>query len=78
MGKNLELQDLKKALNLCKDSYEIYRIFWNITGQTLLYAWSFSVERGVFPASHEESVITLLPKDKKDAGEEPSAAFMRL
>jgi len=77
MEKNLDLQDLRKALNSCKDSapgpdgipYEVYRKFWNITGRILLDAWNYSVEKGVLPPSHEESVITLLPKDGKDAGD---------
>jgi hypothetical protein len=77
MEKNLDLMDLKKALNTCKDSapgpdgipYEIYRRYWNITGQILLDAWNFSVENQILPPSHEESVITMLPKDGKDAGD---------
>ena len=77
MERNLDLMDLKRALNSCKDSapgpdgipYEIYRKFWNITGQILLDAWNFSVEKGNLPPSHEESIITMLPKDGKDAGD---------
>jgi exonuclease III len=77
MEKNLSLCDLEKALRTCKDSapgpdgipYDIYRKFWKITGQILLDAWNYSMEKGKLPPSHEESVITLLPKEGKDAGD---------
>ena len=74
MDKKLELSDLERALFTCKDSapgpdgipYEVYKKFWSITGQTILNAWHYSVEKGILPPSHEESVITLLPKEGKD------------
>jgi len=77
MEESLTLCDMKKALMTCKDSapgpdgipYSVYKRFWKITGPIILDAWNYSLLMGKLPASHAESVITLLPKEGKDRRE---------
>jgi hypothetical protein len=73
----LTLEELKSALKSCKESspgpdgisYAIYKSFWESIAPHVLNAWNFSLEKGSLPASNLESVITLLPKQGKDAGD---------
>jgi hypothetical protein len=59
----------------CKESapgsdgipYEIYKKYWKLTGPYIVEAWKYSLETGRLPVSHAESLITLLPKENKDA-----------
>jgi exonuclease III len=70
----LTLENLHGALRTCKDSspgpdgipYGVYKRFWDITGPIILNSWKFSNEIGKLPPSHNESIITLLPKEGKD------------
>jgi exonuclease III len=74
MDEKLTIVDLEKALATCKESapgpdgipYVIYKKFWKSTGHIILAAWNHSLMTGRLTKSHEESVITLLPKDGKD------------
>jgi exonuclease III len=74
MDEKLTIFDLEKALTTCKESapgpdgipYVIYKKFWKSTGHIILAAWNHSLTTGRLTKSHEESVITLLPKDGKD------------
>jgi len=75
MDEKIALNDLSNALKTCKDSapgpdgipYIVYKTFWNLTGQTILDAWNYSMITGNLTASHIESIITLLPKEGKNA-----------
>jgi hypothetical protein len=74
MDEHLTLNDLWNALATCQDSspgpdgisYGIYKKLWDITGPIILNSWNHSLETGIMPRSHLESVITILPKDGKD------------
>ncbi len=74
MDKEIDLAELRRALATCKDSapgsdgitYEVYKRYWNLIGPYILDAWKYSMEVGVLPNSHLESIITLLPKENKD------------
>ncbi len=74
MDKEIDLAELRRALSMCKDSapgsdgitYEVYKRYWNLIGLYILDAWKYSMDVGVLPNSHLESIITLLPKEKKD------------
>ena len=75
LDKELTLNDLYKALQTCKDSapgpdgipYLVYKKIWKIAGPIILEAWLYSLKEKSLPPSHHESVITLLPKEGKDA-----------
>jgi hypothetical protein len=77
MEKEINLDELKKALWSCKDSspgpdgipYSVYKKLWSITGPIILNSWLYSLQIGTLPPSHLESAITLLPKEGKDAGD---------
>jgi len=77
LDKELNLTELREALSTCKESspgpdgipYAIYKKYWKLTGPIILKAWQYSVEKGILPNSHLESVITLLPKEGKDTGD---------
>jgi len=66
--------DLEKALKTCKESspgpdgisYLIYKKFWKIAGPIILDAWKYSIKNQMLPPSHNESIITLLPKEGKN------------
>jgi exonuclease III len=74
LDEELSLEDLRGALNTCKDSspgpdgipYSIYKTYWKTCGPILLNAWRHSIESGKLTISHSESIITLLPKEGKD------------
>jgi exonuclease III len=74
LEKELTLENLHEAVRTCKDSspgpdgipYTVYKKFWDITGPIILESWKYSVETGKLPPSHNESIITLLPKEGKD------------
>jgi hypothetical protein len=44
----------------------IYKKFWKIAGPIILDAWKYSIENQMLPPSHNESIITLLPKEGKN------------
>jgi exonuclease III len=77
MDQELTLANLHEALKTCKDSspgpdgipYLIYKKYWDITGPIILKSWQYSKEIGKLAPSHNESVITLLPKEGKDMGD---------
>ena len=77
MDQELTLENLSEALKSCKDSspgpdgipYKIYKTYWDITGPIILKSWHYSKEIGKLAPSHNESVITLLPKEGKDMGD---------
>jgi hypothetical protein len=77
MEKDINLDELKKALWTCKDSspgpdgipYSVYKKLWSITGPIILNSWLYSLQIGTLPPSHLESAITLLPKEGKDVGD---------
>jgi hypothetical protein len=77
MEKDINLDELKKALWTCKDSspgpdgipYSVYKKLCSITGPIILNSWLYSLQIGTLPPSHLESAITLLPKEGKDAGD---------
>jgi hypothetical protein len=62
------------ALKSCKDSapgpdgipYSVYKKLWGTVGDYVHKAWLHSMKTNTLPASHVESVITLLPKDGKN------------
>jgi len=74
MEKDISLEELKEALKTCKESapgsdgipYEIYKKYWNLTGEYIINSWKYSLQTGNLPTSHAESIITLLPKENKD------------
>jgi hypothetical protein len=69
------LGDLETALKSCKDTspgpdgipYLVYKRLWDTVGPYILRSWLHSVETGLLPPSHLESIITLLPKEGKDS-----------
>jgi hypothetical protein len=77
MEEDLTIAELYKSLLTCKDSspgpdgipYVVYKKYWKIVGPIIFNSWNFSIETGVLPASHLESVIVLLPKEGKNAKE---------
>ena len=77
LDQDLTLANLHEALKTCKDSspgpdgipYIIYKKYWDITGPIILKSWQYSKEIGKLAPSHNESVITLLPKEGKDMGD---------
>jgi hypothetical protein len=74
MDEQISLKDMYKALTSCKNTapgpdgipYLVYKVFWVQLGPILKEAWDYSLLTGKLPASHEESIITLLPKEGKD------------
>jgi hypothetical protein len=72
LDNEITMTELTKSLNSCKDSspgpdgipYLVYKKFWKIAGPIILESWKFSVKQNKLPASHYESVITLLPKKR--------------
>ena len=77
LEQELTLNNLHEALKTCKDSspgpdgipYIVYKKLWEITGPYILNSWKYSIETGNLAPSHNESVITLLPKEGKDKGD---------
>ena len=77
MDKKLSLNDLKEALLTCSDTspgpdgipYSIYKRYWSFMGPILLESWTYSMNSNSLPASHRESIITLLPKEGKDTSD---------
>jgi exonuclease III len=75
MDEPITLKDLTEAIKTCKDSapgpdgipYAVYKSLWKLTGQTILDSWNYSLQSGSLAPSHIESIITLLPKEGKDA-----------
>ena len=74
LEKDLTLENLTEAVQTCKDSspgpdgipYLVYTKLWDITGPIILNSWKYGIETGKLPPSHNESIITLLPKEGKD------------
>ncbi len=74
MDEQISLKEMYKALTSCKNTapgpdgipYLVYKVFWGQLGPILKEAWDYSLLTGKLPASHEESIITLLPKEGKD------------
>ena len=72
--KEIELSDLTKTLQTCKDSapgpdgipYSILRIVWSTFGPLLCDAWNHSLVIGKLPESHKLSYLKLIPKVGKD------------
>jgi len=77
MDQELTLANLYESLKTCKDSspgpdgipYLVYKKYWDITGPIILKSWQYSKETGKLAPSHNESIITLLPKEGKDMGD---------
>ncbi len=75
LDNNLTLAELTAALKTCKNSspgpdgipYDVYKSLWHIAGPIIYNSWNYTVESKTLPPSHFESIITLLPKDGKDA-----------
>jgi len=74
LDKELTINDLKTALNTCKESapgpggipYMVYKKLWKTAGPIILEAWNHSLKIGKMSPSNLQSAITLLPKDGKD------------
>jgi exonuclease III len=74
LNKDLTLDELKNALNTCKESapgldgitYDTYRHLWEIVGTYILESWKYSVSIENTSPSQKTSVITLLEKKGKD------------
>jgi len=70
----LSKDELYEVLLTCKDSapgpdgipYSYYKHFWYFFGDTLTQAWADSINNGILPASHNDSILRLLPKVGKD------------
>ena len=70
----LSLEEISNALKSCKDSspgpdgipYSVYRALWDIAAPILMESWTYSLDKGLLPQSHLDSIITLLPKEGKD------------
>ena len=77
MEADLTGAELLSALWSCTDSapgpdgipYCVYEKLWEIAGPIILSAWEFSCTTGNLPALHKESVISLIPKEGKDAND---------
>jgi hypothetical protein len=77
IDKELSMKDLYEALSSCKDSapgpdgipYSVYKKYWNIMGPIIIKSWNYSLSSEQLPPSHLESIITLLPKEGKNAGD---------
>jgi hypothetical protein len=77
MDQELTLDNLSEAIKSCKDSspgpdgipYIVYKTYWDIMGPIILKSWQYSKDTGKLTPSHNESVITLLPKEGKDTGD---------
>jgi exonuclease III len=73
----LTIEELRVALKSCGETspgpdgitYAVYKSYWETLAPFLLNAWNYSLEKGNLPTSNLESVITLLPKQGKDAGD---------
>ncbi len=70
MEAELSKMGLLMALNTCEDSepkhgtpFSTYKKLWSIAGVFILNLWKHSCNNGVLPASQNDSVITLLPKE---------------
>jgi hypothetical protein len=77
LDRELSLAELSETLKSCKDSspgpdgisYSVYKKFWDLSGPIILNSWKYSLETGRLAPSHNESIITLLPKEGKDVGD---------
>ena len=49
--------------------YSVYKITWSIVGPYIYESWKQSCECVIMPPSHSESIIILIPKEGKDAGD---------
>jgi hypothetical protein len=47
----------------------VYKKYWNIMGPIIIKSWNYSLSSEQLPPSHLESIITLLPKEGKNAGD---------
>jgi len=73
----LSTEELKAALKSCNETspgpdgipYIVYKSFWNILSPFLLESWKYSLETGKLTNSNLESIITLIPKQGKDASD---------
>jgi hypothetical protein len=75
LDSKISTEEMYKALKSCKESapgpdgipYKVYKILWKEVSGILKDSWDYSLSIGKLPASHKESVIILIPKERKNS-----------